>query len=129
MIHFYCFNQIRTILITNHPIDEVRKKYGYKYEIINSIKDHSVLDIIKARTIKQYPGYAYIDWEVKVRKIRSPITEETRQKLRKAATGKTKKQEHRSKISKTMTGRTLSDEHRLALKKAWQRRKTLVLNT
>ena len=58
-----------------------------------------------------------------------PITEETRQKLRKAATGKTKKQEHRSKISKTMTGRTLSDEHRLALKKAWQRRKTMVLNT
>ena len=45
------------------------------------------------------------------------------------ATGKTKKQEHRSKISKTMTGRTLSDEHRLALKKAWQRRKTMVLNT
>ena len=104
MIHFYCFNQIRTILITNHPIDEVRKKYGYKYEIINSIKDHSVLDIIKARTIRQYPGYTCIDWEVKVRKIRTPITEETRQKMRLAKLGLPRPIESNMKTSRTMKG-------------------------
>lgn len=61
--------------------------------------------------------------------VQPPITEETRQKLRKAATGKAKKQEHKNKISEAMTGRSLSDNHRQALKKAWERRKTLALNT
>lgn len=56
------------------------------------------------------------------------ITEETRQKLRKAAIGKAKEESHRNEISKSMTGRSLSETHRLALKKAWERRKLIALN-
>lgn len=58
-----------------------------------------------------------------------PITEETRQKLKKAAIGKTKSDSHKNEISKAMTGRVLSDAHRLALKKAWERRKLTMLNS
>lgn len=61
--------------------------------------------------------------------VQPPVTEETRQKLREAAAGKSKKTEHKNKISNAMTGRTLSDAHRLALKEAWERRKKLSLNT
>lgn len=61
--------------------------------------------------------------------IQPQITEETRQKLKVAATGKPKAESHKNNISKTMLGKPLSESHRLALKLAWERRKTKKLNS
>jgi hypothetical protein len=55
--------------------------------------------------------------------VQPPMSEETRQKL-KIAASQLKTQSHKSKISKKMTGRKLSDSHRLALKRAWEDRKS-----
>ena len=57
-----------------------------------------------------------------------PISDKTRQKLKQAATGRLKTENHKKNISKTMLGRALSESHRLALKKAWERRKKNALN-
>ncbi len=61
--------------------------------------------------------------------VQPPITEEIRQKLKVAATGRSKTEFHKSKISKTMAGRTLSESHRAALRQAWERRKINTLNS
>jgi hypothetical protein len=106
MIHFYCFNKIKTILISDLPVDKVRVKYGYQYEVINSIKDKSVLDIIKARTLRQYKDYVLIEWEEKVKKTRRPATDETKLKMSQAKLGKRRDEETKKRISNTMKGKS-----------------------
>jgi len=87
MIIFYCFNRIKTIIISNKPVDEVRIKYGTHYEILNSIKDITVLETVKVRTLRQFPSYKVIEIISKPR-VGHPRSEETRLKMSQAKLGK-----------------------------------------
>ena len=105
MIIFYCFNRIKTIIISNKPVDEVRIKYGTHYEILNAIKDITVLETVKVRTLRQFPSYKVIEIISKPR-VGQPRSEETRLKMSQAKLGKPRDEETRAKIFNTMKGRS-----------------------
>ena len=105
MINFYCFNRIKTIIISNKPVDEVRMKYGTHYEILNSIKDITVLETVKVRTLRQFPSYKVIE-KISQPRVGQPRSEETRLKMSQAKLGKPRDEETKAKISNTMKGRS-----------------------
>ena len=45
MINFYLFLTDKKIVVSDQPLERVKKKYGYKFEIINSIKDKASQNI------------------------------------------------------------------------------------
>ena len=103
MIHFYCYDVTKIILISDQPVDKVRIKYGHRYELLNSIKDHSAVDIIRNRLLRSYSKYEFIEWYQYVRK---PMSEETRRKMSKAKMGKPRDETTRQKISAGLKGRS-----------------------
>ena len=111
MVNFYLFNKTRTIIISNHPIDKVRKKFGHSYEIINTIKDESSIDIIKTRTLRSYPDYKVVNFL----KTTWTLSEETKKKMSLAKIGRKMDEPTKAKISNTMKGKSNFEgkKHRL----------------
>jgi hypothetical protein len=105
MINFYCYNKLKTVIISNKPVDEVRARYGVQYEILNSINDILVLEAVKIRTLRQVPTYEVIEWIHKPR-VSIPKSEETKFKMSQAKLGKPRDEETRQKISNTMKGKS-----------------------
>jgi hypothetical protein len=103
MIHFYCYDVTKTILISDQPVDKVRAKYGYRYELLNSIRDNSAIDIIKTRLLRRYSKYEIIEWYQIVRK---PMSEETKRKMSEAKMGKPRDEATKLKISAGLKGRS-----------------------
>ena len=103
MIHFYCYDVTKTILISDQPVDKVRIKYGHRYELLNSIKDNSAVDIIRTRLLRSYSKYTFVEWYQYVRK---PMSEETRRKMSEAKMGKPRDEATRQKISAGLKGRS-----------------------
>ena len=111
MVNFYLFNKTRTIIISNHPVSKVRKKYGHSYEIINSIKDENSIDVIKSKTLRSYPDYNIINFFIR----KFEFTDEARQKMSLAKLGKKRDEATKAKISDTMKGKSNFEgkKHRL----------------
>ena len=84
-------------------LDRVRIKFGYQYEIINSIKDASVINVVKIKLERTYKGYKFIEWYQKVRK---PMSVETKRKMSEAKIGKPRDEATRQKISAGLKGRS-----------------------
>ena len=92
MVHFYLFNKTRTIIVSNHPVDKVRKRFGYSYEVINTVKDESSIEVIKVKTLRSYPNYNVVNYLKKG----WTLSDETKKKMSLAKIGR-KMDEHESK--------------------------------
>jgi len=103
MIHFYCYAVTKTILISDQPVDKVRAKYGHRYELLNSVRDNSAVDIIKTRLQRSYGMYKFVEWYQSVRK---PMSDETKRKMSEAKMGKPRDEATRQKISAGLKGRS-----------------------
>ena len=84
-------------------LDSVRNKFGYQYEIINSIRDASVISVIKIKLERSYVSYKFVEWYQKVRK---PMSDETKRKMSEAKMGKPRDETTRQKISAGLKGRS-----------------------
>jgi len=103
MIHFYCYDVTKIILISDQPVDKVRIKYGYRYELLNSIRDKSAVDTVKTRLERSYSKYEFVEWYQYVRK---PISDESKRKMSEAKMGKPRDEATRQKISAGLKGRS-----------------------
>lgn len=102
MIHFYLFQKINTIVVSDHPKEKIKAKYGPIFEIVNSVKDKSSLDVIKQRVMKSYNKCSFIE-DLYVKK---EFSKETREKLSQRKLGKSRPDWVREKISKKMKGKS-----------------------
>jgi hypothetical protein len=111
MVNFYLFNKTRTIIVSNHPVDKVRKRFGYSYEIINTVKDESSIEVIKMKTLRSYPNYNVVNYLKKG----WTLSEETKKKMSLAKIGRKMDEHTRAKISNTMKGKSNFEgkKHRL----------------
>lgn len=102
MIRFFAFYNTKTLLITNFAIDKVKKRYGHKFEIINSIKDRSSLDQVKPRVLRQFTAFQVIE------QLGPSVTftNEVREKLRRKKLGTKRDEATKAKISATLKGRS-----------------------
>ena len=103
MIHFYCYAVTKTILISDQPVDKVKAKYGHRYELLNSVRDNSAVDIIKTRLQRSYGMYKFVEWYQVARK---PMSDETKRKMSEAKMGKPRDEATRQKISAGLKGRS-----------------------
>jgi len=111
MVNFYLFNKTRTIIVSNHPVDKVRKRFGYSYEIINTVKDESSIEVIKMKTLRSYPNYNVVNYLKKG----WTLSEETKKKMSLAKIGRKMDEHTKAKISNTMKGKSNfeGNKHRL----------------
>lgn len=103
MIHFYCFVQTKKIIISDLPTAKIKTKYGYRYEILTSIKDKSNLDIVTQKIQRSYSGFTF---EYNLLKEKTPLTDEQRKKISDSKIGKPRDPETRAKISAALKGRS-----------------------
>lgn len=103
MIHFYCFNSDRKILVSDLPLEKIKAKFGHRYEILTSIKDKSSVDVTRARVQKSYPQFII---EELYQKVKQPVSDETRKKISQSKIGKPRNPETRAKISAKLKGRS-----------------------
>lgn len=103
MIHFYCYDVTKTILISDMPVDKVKAKYGHRYELLNSVKESSAVDIVRTRLQRSYGRYEFVEWYQTVKK---PISEETRRRMSEAKMGKPRDEATRQKIAAGLKGRS-----------------------
>lgn len=103
MYHFYCFNKDKTILISDLPVDMIRKKYGIRYEILTSIKDKDSIEVIKERLKRSYSQFEFIESFTKPKHI---FTDEQRRKMSESKLGKPRDEKTRAKISAGLKGRS-----------------------
>lgn len=103
MIHFYCFTTDKKIIASDLPVEKIRKKFGYRYEILTSIKDKNSVEIAKSRIQRSYPQFII---EELYQKIKPPISLEARKKISDSKLGKPRDAATRAKISRTMKGKS-----------------------
>jgi hypothetical protein len=103
MIHFYCYVTLKKIIVSDLPAVKVKAKYGYRYELLNSIKEKDAVEFIKTRLLRSYHGYEFIELFHKERK---PFTEEAKRKMSLAKLGKPRDETTRQKISRGLKGRS-----------------------
>ena len=70
MIHFYCYVILKKIIVSDLPADKVKVKYGYRYELLNSVKDKDAIDFIKIRLLRSYHEYEFIELFQKEKKTK-----------------------------------------------------------
>lgn len=100
MIHFYYFQQERRLVVSDLAVDKIKSKYGYNYEILNSIKDKEHVDLIIQRIMK---GYDIIDKVLFFHK-KKEFSEEYRRKISEAKKGKKRSEEVKARISASRKG-------------------------
>jgi hypothetical protein len=102
MIHFYLFQKNSIIVVSDHSKDKIKAKYGPIFEIVNSVKDKSSLEIVKQRVSKSYNRCSFIEdfYKEKV------FTEESRERIRQSKLGKPRPDWVREKISSKMKGKS-----------------------
>lgn len=103
MYHFYCFNQEKIILVSDLPVDKIKKKYGIRYEILTSIKERDSIVIIKERLKRSYSQFEFIE---AFTKAKHTLTDEQRQKISASKLGKPRDEATRAKISAGLKGRS-----------------------
>lgn len=104
MIHIYCFSSLKTIIVSDRPSDNIKDKYGHRYEILTSIKERDSVSIVLPRVIRSYSGYTVIEWYT--RKKRGSPSAETRAKIAAARLGVARSIASNMKASATMKGRS-----------------------
>lgn len=103
MIHVYCYNSSKTIIISDRPSAKVIAKYGRGYEILTSIRERDSIAIIVSRLVRNYGKFVITEW---LKPIRPPISDETRAKMAAAKIGKSRPESSNRKASITMKGKS-----------------------
>lgn len=102
MIHFYYYQKDQRLVVSDIDPSKIKKKYGFNYEILNSIKDKEHVDLIIDRIMK---GYKVSDKVVSFHK-KKEFSEEYRRKLSEAKKGRKLDSAVKAKISSTMKGKS-----------------------
>jgi len=118
MIHFYCFYSDKKIIASDLPVSKIKSKYGYRYEVLISIKDKDAFEIISTKLLRSNPGFT-VDHDFQKEKV--TFSEESRKKISDSKIGKPRDEATRQKISTALKGRsnfkgkTHSPETKLAM--------------
>jgi len=102
MIHVYSFNKDKLIVISDKDKDKITKKYGHKYEIINSFKDKQSILYYRLKLERQSPTFGVVE-DYYVKKYHS---EETKQRMAKSHTGLKHSDEVKRKMSRSHAGKS-----------------------
>ena len=100
MIHVYSFNKDKLIVISDKDKDKINKKYGHKYEIINSFKDKQSILHYRLKLERQSPTFAVVE-DYFVKKFHS---QETKLKMSQSKLGKKRPDKVKAKISESRKG-------------------------
>lgn len=103
MIHFYCLHHNQKIIISNRKVKEVKAVFGYRYEVVNSVKDKESVDIIKQKLLRTYPNFLFVEF---YEPERTPITDAGRKKISDSKIGLKRDAATRAKISAALKGRS-----------------------
>ena len=100
MIHIYLFSKEKLILISDKPKDKLHKKYGHKYEIMNSFKDKQSIHFFREKLTRQSPTFNIVE-DYYVKKVHSA---ETRLKMSQARLGSKLPDKVKQKIAESRKG-------------------------
>ena len=100
MIHIYSFNKDKLIVISDKEKDKITKKYGYRYEIINSFKDKQSILHYRMKLEKQSPTFNIIE-DYFVKKFHS---QESKLKMSQSKIGTKRPDKVKAKISESRKG-------------------------
>jgi len=100
MIHVYSFNKDKLIVISDKDKDKITKKYGHKYEIINSFKDKQSILHYRLKLERQSPTFGVVE-DYYVKKVNSP---DARLKMSLAKRGTKRPDKVKAKISASRKG-------------------------
>lgn len=106
MFHFYCYPKNKKIVISDLPVDKIKKKFGIDYEILTSVKEKESIPVIQARVQRNYLGYEIVESFVYRRTKKDFLTPEQRSALDERRRGVPRPLEVRLKISNTLKGRS-----------------------
>lgn len=105
MFHFYLYNSERKIIVSDFPQQKVKDKFGYRYEILTSVKEKEAIELASSKLLRTYPSFTIEQYVVKERKIYVQ-TEQHKANLRASLLGKPRSPEVRAKISASCKGRS-----------------------
>lgn len=105
MIHVYCFQSSKEIIVTDRPLNQLVEKYGRRYELLTSFVSKDSSSIIIPRLAKNYNGFTITEWFVP-EKRKNPRTPEHQAKIAAANRGKVRTAESKAKTSAKMKGRS-----------------------
>ena len=100
MIHIYSFNKDKLIVISDKEKDKITKKYGHRYEIINSFKDKQSILHYRLKLERQSPTFNVIE-DYFVKKFHS---QETKLKMSQAKIGIKRPDDVKNKIAESRKG-------------------------
>lgn len=103
MLHFYCYASDKKIVISDFPTEKVKLKHGYRFEILNSLRDKTSLTAVKDRVLRPYTNFTVIEW---IQRERKPISAEARLKISLSKLGKPRDEATRKKISAKLKGKS-----------------------
>lgn len=103
MYYFYVFYSCKQIIVSDLDQTRVRKRYGNKIELINSVKDKESIEIIKPRILRNYIGFQFVEEFQKPKYVMSP---EHKQALINSKLGKKRSEEVKKKISLAKKGKS-----------------------
>ena len=101
MIRFYCFYSISTIVISDHSIDKIKRRYPYSFEILTSIKDRNSIDIVRGKLTKTYRDFEWSTWLKHI----VVHTAESNLSRSRTMTGRKRPDVVKERISRNMKGR------------------------
>ena len=101
IVHFYCYNQLKKIVASDHPSKKVKDKFGYQFEILNSVSKESY-SVVMERIKRSYPNMEFIEWMFKPR----VVSKETGLKISLSKRNKPRDEATKKKISETMKGKS-----------------------
>ena len=101
MIHIYSFASQKMLLFSNQDKDKIKKKYGNKYEILNSIKDSSSIPFMMDKMTRQCPTFMIVeDYFVK-----KTLSDDHKKRIGLSKVGKKRPDWVKKKISKSRSGK------------------------
>lgn len=103
MYYFYVFYSNKQIIVSDLDQNRVRKRYGNKIELINSVKDKDSIELIKPRILRNYSGFQFVE---EFQKPKYVMTPEHKQALINSKLGKKRSEEVRKKISLAKKGKS-----------------------
>jgi hypothetical protein len=80
----------------------VKKKYGHRFEVINSIKDKESVGVIQTKLLRSYPNHEVTEWYKAERK---PMSAESKKKISDSKMGRPRDEATRLKISLSIKSR------------------------
>lgn len=108
MIHFYCYNSEKKVIVSDLEPIAIKEKFGHRCEILTSINDRDAIDLITERLKRSHPRFQFVLELKKIKPVRPKrkLSEETKAKMAASHTGKKKSEETKKKISDKMKGKS-----------------------